>query len=126
MKKILLIVSILFILSSFTENSQKKGLNYTFKKGNRIMKLEFDTNNKYLELNKTTILKISFENISVNSFSIHGVGIQIYGGGKNFTKCKIHPIEKYLVNKNLEISLFEDRNGKKELFRKFFVPVKVE
>ena len=46
------------------------------------------------------------------------------GGGKNFTKCKIYPIEKYLVNKNLEISLFEDRNGKKELFRKFLVPVK--
>jgi hypothetical protein len=85
MKKIFLIVSILFLLSSFTENSPK-GLNYAFKKGNRIMKLEFDTNNKYLELNKITTLKISFENISVNSFSIHGVGIQISGGGKNFTK----------------------------------------
>ncbi|RVT78535.1 hypothetical protein EOD40_04685 [Flavobacterium sufflavum] len=126
MKKTFLIFSVLFIMCSFNENGQKNGLNCTLQKGNRIMKLEFDTNKKYLELKRRTALKISFENIYINGFSIEGVGIQMCGGGKNFTKLKISPVKKYLVNNQLEISLFEERNGKKELFRKLLIPVKVD
>ena len=127
MKKIFLIIPILFILTSFSENKQTnfQGLIYTFKKGNRTMKLEFETNNKYLELNKTTTLKISLTNISTDNFSIYGAGIKMSGGGKNFIKCKISPIEKYLVNNNFEVSLFEKRNEKNELFHKLLIPIKI-
>ena len=129
MKRNIFISLIVLTLSISCNNiSGKKDSSFTFRKGAKIVKLEFETKLLYLELNKPTKLIVSAENIDLqkNYMIIMGPGIRIIRPGKkgkNCLVCSVTAEEKYLVNHNLEIEILFDNGIKYEPFHKFLIPV---
>ena len=83
------------IISSneFQENS------FIYKDQNQTIKLELETNQKFLVLNQPTEIKISVENIDLRHSSIIGKGICLTGeSGKNFFTVTTTVDEEGIIN----------------------------
>ena len=127
MKKHILILSIFcgFLFSTLEVKAQEK--NFSYREGNKYVKLEFEDGLTYLEVNKPTKFKVTLENIDLKSSDIYGCGITLLGKGrgKNYYTCNINVVEACIKSKNeLEISIRYDIKGKRKLFHKFLIPIK--
>ena len=77
MKKAIFIINMLFLVTFFSNAQNNDDL--IFKDGNQTIKIEFETKQPYLELNKNTKFIVSVENIELQKTSIIGRGIRILG-----------------------------------------------
>ncbi|WP_320816091.1 hypothetical protein [Flavobacterium sp.] len=76
-------VLVLIIFSSFTTSFQED--RFVFKDNDQVIKLELETQKKYLVMNQPTEIKVSVENIDLKKSSIIGKGICLTGEqGKNY------------------------------------------
>lgn len=127
MKKHLFILSIFcgFLFSTLEMKAQEK--KFSFRQGNKSVKLEFEDGLTYLKVNKPTKFKVTLENIDLKTSEIWGCGISVLGKGrgKNYFTCNITAVNACVENKNeLEISINYYLKGKRKLFHKFLIPIK--
>ena len=94
MKKAILIINMLFLVTFFSNAQNNDDL--IFKDGNQTIKIEFETKQPYLELNKNTKFIVLVENIELQKTSIIGRGIRILGSNNKT---------------NFECSVLVDKNG---------------
>ena len=94
MKKAILIINMLFLVTFFSKAQNNDDL--IFKDGNQTIKIEFETKQPYLELNKNTKFIVLVENIELQKTSIIGRGIRILGSNNKT---------------NFECSVLVDKNG---------------
>jgi hypothetical protein len=114
----------LFLLSSFTNEFQENS--FIYKDQNQTIKLELETNQKFLVLNQPTEIKISVENIDLRHSSIIGKGICLTGeSGKNFFTVTTTVDEEDVINNHYPISFnYSIGRNKKLKSHKFLIPVK--
>lgn len=114
----------LFILSSFTNEFQENS--FIYKDLDQTIKLELETNQKYLILNQATEIKVTVENIDLRHSSIIGKGICLTSkNGKNFFTITTTVDEEDLINNYYPISInYSIGRNKKLKSHKFLIPVK--
>jgi hypothetical protein len=113
-------------LSTIETKAQEKS--FSFREGNKFVKLEFENGVKYLEANKPTKFKVTLENIDLKKSYILGCGITVLGKGRgqNYFTCNVTVPDSCLENKKeLEISIYYYAKGKNKLFHKFMIPLKL-
>ena len=117
-------ILMLFLLSSFTNEFQENS--FIYKDQNQTIKLELETNQKFLVLNQPTEIKISVENIDLRHSSIIGKGICLTGeSGKNFFTVTTTVDEEDVINNHYPISFnYSIGRNKKLKSHKFLIPVK--
>ena len=122
MKKIILFFYLLFF-GTFITNAQNTN-NLIFKDGNQTIKIEFETKQPYLELNKNTKFIVSVENIELQKTSIIGRGIRILGSNnKTNFQCSVLVDENGIENGNFKMRLiYYDKDERKT--HVFTIPVK--
>lgn len=122
MKKIFLLFYLLF-LGTFITNAQKTN-DLIFNDGNQTIKIEFETKQSYLELNKNTKFIVSVENIELQKTSIIGRGIRILGSNnKTYFECSVLVDENGVENGNFKMRLiYFDKDELKT--HVFTIPVK--
>ena len=122
MKKIILFFYLLFF-GTFITNAQNNN-DLIFKDGNQTIKIEFETKQPYLELNKNTKFIVSVENIELQKTSIIGRGIRILGSNnKTNFECSVLVDENGLENGKFKMRLIY--YNKDELKTHIFIiPVK--
>lgn len=121
---IALILSFLIPISSSQEAIQNE-TGFMFRDKNTMVKLEFETGELFLNLEKPTKLKVSVENIDLKKSAIIGPGISMSGEqGKNYFMCVVTAHQKNLVDNNLEIKIYTKENKNYILINKFLIPVK--
>ena len=122
MKKAILIINMLFLVTFFSNAQNNDYL--IFKDGNQTIKIEFETKQPYLELNKNTKFIVSVENIELQKTSIIGRGIRILGSNnKTDFECSVLVDENGLENGKFKMRLIY--YNKDELKTHIFIiPVK--
>lgn len=122
MKKIISLFYLLFFGTFFTNAQSSNDL--IFKDGNQTIKIEFETKQPYLELNKNTKFDVYFENIELQKTSIIGRGIRILGSNnKTDFECSVLVDENGVENGNFKMRLiYYDKDERKT--HVFTIPVK--
>ena len=122
MKKIISLFYLLFF-GTFITNAQNTN-NLIFKDGNQTIKIEFETKQPYLELNKNTKFIVSVENIELQKTSIIGRGIRILGSNnKTNFQCSVLVDKNGIENGNFKMRLiYYDKDERKT--HVFTIPVK--
>ena len=122
MKKIISLFYLLFF-GTFITNAQNTN-NLIFKDGNQTIKIEFETKQPYLELNKNTKFIVSVENIELRKTSIICRGIRILGSNnKTNFECSVLVDENGIENGNFKMRLiYYDKDERKT--HVFTIPVK--
>jgi hypothetical protein len=113
---------LLFISLSIVAQEKEK---FVFSDEGHIVKLVFENNAGYLELNKPIEMKVYVENIDLKMSAIMGPGIRpLNKSGKNFFTYSVTVNEKSVVNSSYQIiftyRISEDGETKRH---KFFIPV---
>lgn len=115
---------LLLIIFSLNKKITQEG-NFIFRDKGKMVELVFESNQSYLEMEKPTQLKVLVENIDLKNSSIVGAGIRMMGqSGKNYFICEVTAHEKYLIDNNLEISIYTRIKDENTLIHKFLIPVK--
>ena len=122
--KIVLSILTLFLLSSFAFDLQENS--FIHRDQDQVIKLELETNQKYLILNHPTEIKITVENIDLRHSSIVGKGICLTGeNGKNFFTVTTTVEEESVINNQYTISFnYSIGRNRKLKNHKFLIPVK--
>ncbi|MEQ3690541.1 MAG: hypothetical protein ABNG98_03385 [Flavobacterium sp.] len=127
MKKIILIlVTILFFNCSSRINSTNEN-NLIFSNKNEKIELEFLTENKFLETEVPTKVKIKTKNIKVEDLSFSAPGIKF---AKTFPKVEneitleINAKEENTTSGNFPLNVSYKKNNGELIFHKFLIPVK--
>ena len=122
MKKIILLFYLLF-LGTFIINAQNTN-NLIFKDGNQTIKIEFETKQPYLELNKNTKFIVSVENIELQKTSIIGRGIRILGSNNETGfECSVLVDKNGVENGNFKMRVIYYNEDKLKT-HVFIIPVK--
>lgn len=115
---------LLLIIFSLNKKITQEG-NFIFRDKGKMVELVFESNQSHLEMEKSTQLKVLVENIDLKNSSIVGAGIRMMGqSGKNYFICEVTAHEKYLIDNNLEISIYTRIKDENTLIHKFLIPVK--
>jgi len=125
MKRNVIIFNLFFIIfSSLGVKAQDE--NFTFRDGNKSVKLEFENGLSFLEINKPTKVKVIVENINLKESSIIGCGISVSGDrGEDFFTCNITVVDSCVKDKDyLEISIYYRHRKERKLLHKFSIPIK--
>ncbi len=114
----------LILFTSFTGNIQEDGL--TFRDNDQVIKLEIETQKKYLVMNELTEIKVSVEKIDLKKSSIIGKGICLTGEqGKNYFIISITVDEENVFNNQYSVTFnYPTGKNKKLKNHKFLIPVK--
>ena len=122
MKKIISLFYLLFF-GTFITNAQNTN-NLIFKDGNQTIKIEFETKQPYLELNKNTKFIVSVENIELQKTSIIGRGIRILGSNnKTNFECSVLVDKNGVENGNFKMRIIYYNEDKLKTHI-FIIPVK--
>jgi hypothetical protein len=122
--KVILSFLMLFLLSSFAFDLQENS--FIYKDEDQVIKLELETNQKYLVLNHPTEIKVTVENIDLRHSSIVGKGICITGeSGKNYFTITTTVEKESVINNQYTISFnYSIGRNRKLKNHKFLIPVK--
>ena len=122
MKKAILIINMLFLVTFFSKAQNNDDL--IFKDGNQTIKIEFETKQPYLELNKNTKFIVSVENIELQKTSIIGRGIRILGSNnKTDFECSVLVDKNGVENGNFKMRIIYYNEDKLKT-HVFIIPVK--
>ncbi len=123
MKKIL---SILLFLTCFSVIAQEESPLF-FKDGDKTVRLEFENNAKYLEVNKPTEMKVYVENIDRKRCATSGRNMRPIGNCKK-GDCFIYSVTvdpKWVENGSYKITfIYPAAEGNERKVCTFLVPVK--
>ncbi len=111
-------------LNADTKNEMKS--DFVYSKGNKKVELILENGIKFLEVGKPTRADFLTENINDQRFMISGPGIMVNRKDRDEFRFTITPIEKTLVNGNLEINVTESIENGENFTHKFLVPVKTK
>jgi type IV pilus biogenesis protein CpaD/CtpE len=97
---------------------------FVYVESDKKIELIFENNAKHLVIGKPTKTKFVTENINNQKLMIYGSGIMVNSANNDGFRFIITPIEKTLVNGNLEIQITERVENGDNFTHKFLVPVK--
>ncbi|MFT6638879.1 MAG: hypothetical protein ACJAYP_001465 [Flavobacterium sp.] len=125
MKLYLSIVS-LIIFSSFITNIQEESL--VFRDKDQVIKLELNTQKKYLVMHQSTEIKVSVEKIDLKKSSIIGKGVCLTGEeDKNYFVVSITVDDENVFNNQYSLTInYPTGKSKKLKNHKFIIPVRKE
>jgi hypothetical protein len=120
-----LISLFLFIILSCT-NSKTNLSEDIFKYDDGVKKIEFQFSgsNDFLELNKTSDVKIIFENIDVGNIIVSSKGKEFVSADGSSYLLKLTPKKEELRNNHVEVKIYEFTEKYNVLIHKFALPVK--
>ena len=109
-----------------TQTELKTDSNHSFihTESDKIIELVLENNVGFLVVGKPTRARFETENINNQRLMIYGSGIAMTGGNDKEFRFTITPIEKTLVDGNLEIQTTERLENGENFTHKFLVPVK--
>ncbi|MDZ4147309.1 MAG: hypothetical protein U1C58_03405 [Flavobacteriaceae bacterium] len=100
--------------------------NFVYSKADKKVEMVLENNAEYLVVGKPTKANFVTENIDNQKFMVYGPGIMVNQADKSGFRFTITPIEKTLVNGNLEIQVTERIENGENFTHKFLVPVKTK
>lgn len=123
MKKVLLIIGIVFLLVNSCKENKNEYTNFVFENKNKKIELKILNGNDYLIADNPTKVDFILTNIDPTKTLIFGRGIKILESENGITKTEINFPSYYLSQGALEVQVrFKD--GDKFSIAKFRVPVK--
>ncbi len=125
-KLILIISSILFLDNCSVKKNNPPNSNFEFRNGNEKITFEILTGNKYLEINKTTHTRFTFENIDPKICAFVGPTVTFSNPKsthENEILIDLSPTGKYLKNKKIQIAVNYESKGELKWFH-IVIPLK--
>lgn len=125
-KFVLIFTSILFLTNCAMKKNNTSNNSFEFRNGNEKITFEILTGNKYLEINKTTQTKFTFENIDPKICAF--VGPTVTFAKPNSTKeneilINLSPTDEHLKNKKIQIAVNYKSKGELQWFN-IVIPLK--
>ena len=125
-KLILILTSVLFITNCAIKKNNTSNESFEFRNGNEKITFEILTGNKYLEVNKTTQTKFTFENIDPKTCAFAGPTVTFAkpnSPNENEILINLSPTDEHLKNKKIQIAVNYRSKGELQWFN-IVIPLK--
>ncbi len=125
-KLVLILTSILFVTNCALKKNNSSNGSFEFRNGTEKITFEILTGNKYLEINKTTHTKFTFENIDPNICAFVGPTVTYSNpktSNENEALIDLSPTEEHLKDGKILIAVTYKSKGKSQWF-KIVIPLK--
>ena len=106
------------------ETAKENQSGFVYSKADKKVEMVLENGAEFLVVGQPTRANFPTENINNQRFIISGPGIMVNQADKDGFRFTITPIDKTLVNGNLEIVVMENVENDENFTHKFIVPVK--
>ena len=125
-KLVLIFTSILLVTNCAMKKNNASNESFEFTNGNEKITFEILTGNKYLEVNKTTQTKFTFQNIDPKTCAFAGPTVTFAkpnSPNENEILINLSPIDEHLKNKKIQIAVNYRSKGELQWFN-IVIPLK--
>jgi hypothetical protein len=125
-KLVLIFTSILFLTNCATKKNNTSNESFEFRNGNEKITFEILTGNKYLEIDKTTHAKFTFENIDPQTCAFAGPTVTFSNpksSKENEILIDLSPTQEHLKNGKIQIAVTYKSKGELQWFN-LVIPLK--